>query len=167
MPAPLNMYALLHPRGGAAPRSFDAPAMVNTRQAAFERFKRTRYGAATFPEWLVYDWLTRQGYEEYRDFYYQVPIGGGRTVKGGFIIDFIFNPSVAGRRLPAEVWNTQFHVGAVFGDPARQKAADKIKREMMERQFGWSVYIWEPDLLANTERTMRLAVQGVSTGKTP
>lgn len=167
MPTPVNMYALLHPRGGAPVSRFKSPATTNTRQVAFERFKRTRYGAATYPEWLVYDWLVRQRYEEYRDFYYQVPLGGGRTVKGGFVIDFIFGPSISGRRLPVEVWNTQFHTGAVFGDPVRQKVVDKIKREMMERIFGMSVYIWEPDLLGNVERTMRLAVQGVSTGKTP
>lgn len=144
------------------PKGF-SPATRNLREEEWKAWQTRRAPNGPYPEFIVYDWLEKKGYQEHQDFWYQLPIGGGRTGlsgTGGFVIDFMFEASISGTRLPAEVYGSAFHTDAVFINPAEQAAADKLKKVLMLQQFGRVVYIGEAEVLGNTEQTMLAAIAG-------
>jgi len=161
-----SKWAQLKPSFTAEPQSVVGEP-INVRERAWREWQKRRAPNGPYPEFVAYDWLEHQGFEEFRDFYYQVPIGGGRTVRGGFVIDFVFKPSIAGVETAAEVYGSAFHTAPVFGNAAEIKGVDRIKRDMMERNFSAVVYISEAVLLSNPTRAMTLGLMGVSTVEGP
>ncbi len=124
---------------------------------AYQQFTATRYPGATYPEFLVFWWLEQNGYREYRDFYYQLNLLGGRT-GGGFVADFLLTFTHPAEDL--EVQGTAFHADAVFSDPADVKAYDIIKREALERAGYKVVWVSDVRLINALEESMRIALQG-------
>ena len=152
----------LQPQRFAVPKGYTQP-VINVRAQEWKAWQARRAPNGPYPEFVVYDWLEKRGYREGTDFWYQLPIGGGRTGlsgTGGFVIDFVFEASIAGSRLPAEVYGAAFHTDAVFINPAEQQAADKLKKVLMLKEFHRVVYIGEAELLGDPEETMLAAIAG-------
>lgn len=144
------------------PRGYRQPT-IDTRDQEWRAWQRRRAPNGPYPEFLAYDWLEKRGYREGVDFWYQVSLGEGRaglSGTGGFVMDFLFEPSISGSRLPAEVYGSAFHTQAVFINPAIQQGIDKLKKVLMLREYGRVVYIGEAELLGDTNATMLAAIAG-------
>lgn len=144
---------------------FATPQGLNVTQeryleAEYQAFQARRYPAATYPEFLAFYWLeTRARYVEFEDFFFQLPLLGGRN-GGGFVVDFVVNrdqdPS-----LVIEVQGIAFHTGDfAFGDPANVLAYDRLRREILEQQGYRVVWVSDVKLQQALDATMRTALNG-------
>lgn len=75
--------------------------------------------AGTYPEFLAFDWLERQGLEWEEDFYFQSSRLGGRQLWGGAVVDFDFPTE----RLAWRIQGEYFHIG----NPAKE-ASDAMQK---------------------------------------
>lgn len=101
----------------------------------------------TYPEYLVYQQLVRMVI----NFDYQSSQLGGRSERGGLVLDF-YIPSLS---LALNVQSTYWH----YGRPeARQ--ADRIQREALEAQGLRVVYLDEEDLIRNAKYYVTEALEG-------
>lgn len=133
----------------------------------FLAFQKTHGTGATYPEYLVWFWLTKKaGAEEYRDFYYQLSFGGGRTMAGGLVADFIINPPITVRQTWLEVYGVAFHTSPVRRGP-ESLAADRIRREFALGNHFDFVRVLDTDLVNRLDYTMRAAIVGVEIGAFP
>lgn len=96
----------------------------------------------SLPELVVFKELLRRGYEAGLDFHFQSSIFGGRTQRGGFVIDFLFeNP-------PSLIINVQgeyYH----YERGTSRMAVDKLFRAMMAGRGYTVIFIDESDVMKN------------------
>ncbi len=104
----------------------------------------------SLPEYLVYEALLKLGMKG--QFTYQSSMLGGRTTKGGAVMDFYF-PEL---RLAINVQSTYFHYRTTG-----QRTNDKLLRAQLEGQGIKVIYIQEADALANASFYVRDALRGI------
>lgn len=114
-----------------------------------------KWPRGTVPELVVYDWLEQKKIP----FAYQGEFGGGRSIHGGAVPDFVVN--VGGRglvlRVQGEYWHTL----------PGQEDRDLAQKLLMMGQYveGLRVYavvdVWENDLYQRMDLTMRMALAGI------
>jgi len=105
----------------------------------------------TRPEFLVYRALEGLGYKAGLDFDYQSSQQGGRSERGGSILDF-YIPSL---NLGINVQSVYWH----YGRP-EQVMRDEFQRESLEAQGIRVVYLDENDILRNARFYVQQALQG-------
>lgn len=122
---------------------------------------QAEHGLATYPEYLVYWWLTtKRGYEEFRDFWYQVSFGGGRQERGGMIADFVLSESITSRRTVLEVMGQAFHTRPVYR--AAETLAMDVMRKAIYESLGFEyVRVLDTDLVDRLDYTMSRAILGI------
>ena len=87
-------------------------------------------------EWRVAKALWRLGWT----FAYQVSVAGGRTRRGGQVVDFlVYTPVVP---TPVFVQGSYWHGGAA-------ESEDRLKQALLQRQTGWAepVIVWDYELM--------------------
>ena len=98
------------------------------------------------PERMVKEWLDENNII-YRE---QVNIFGGRTEKGGAIVDFIISDVMIAIRVQGEYW----HIGTAV------EARDNLQKEMLTAQGYTVVDIQEEEIYRDVDYVMRKALQG-------
>lgn len=88
--------------------------------------------AGSVNEWNIYLGLLRMGHE---DISYQYPLDGGRTVRGGQMIDFV-DWETAPRATAIYVQGERWHTG-------RFAYEDNLKQDRAEKRGFAVVLIWE------------------------
>jgi hypothetical protein len=106
----------------------------------------------SLPEFLVYQELERRGYDHGVDFTYQSPLMGGRTIKGGVVVDFVFNnpPDLA-----IGVQGTFWH----YEQGVEVKARDILAREQLAGLGMTLIFIDEDDVLEDVEHYVAEALR--------
>lgn len=102
-------------------------------------------------EFIVIDYLTRK--KRWRlgvEFDYQLPIAGGRTTFGGFVIDFLVYPDLV-LQPQGQRWHLQ--------DPT-DRARLRIEKLLMSSRGYRVIYLWEDDLLQRGDYAIALALRG-------
>lgn len=104
----------------------------------------------SLPEFLVFRELERQGLTPGVDFTFQSPFFGGRTQRGGLIVDFLFNnpPDLA-----ISVLGAFFHL--------RTQAADLMQRAQLAGQGITLIFLDENDIYEDVTFVVREALNGV------
>ena len=123
------------------------------RNARFEAWKVKRGDPqASLPEFIVWEFLTHTKKQvENVDFLYQNPYAGGRTEKGGFVLDFLLIvPQIAWR-----IQGERFHL--FF---PQDRARDILAREVLEGRGIRVLDLFENDLMTQPRRTLELAWNG-------
>lgn len=88
--------------------------------------------AGSKEEYYVSKALDKLGYE----YSYQVPVMGGRSVRGGQILDFLVDTPV--KRTIVDVRGTYWHTGA------REDSLDILR---VTRKYGWHLLVaWDTDV---------------------
>ena len=106
----------------------------------------------TFPEFIAYDWLEKEGYEPDIDFFFQSSKMGGRHMPGGAVVDFDFPSLLLAWRIQGEYW----HVG----NPAVE-ARDELQKLALTT-IGYTVVdCYAQDVIQRTEWVLSNAIQGV------
>jgi len=101
----------------------------------------------TYPEWLVYQWLTKRKIP----FTYQAPLMGGRPEPGGAVGDFVLSSQVP--PVVLRVMGLYWHRTPAEGRDMMQKLA------LID--MGYVVVdVFEDDLKIRLEFTMKLALAG-------
>lgn len=125
------------------------------RKADWEAFRAGRR-AASYPEFLCFDWLERvKKMTENVDFVFQFPVMGGKTRFGGFVLDFFF----PGRGLAWFVQGLEFH----FVDP-QDRARDRLARAIVSGRGVRVVEVFEDDIIQRTNLTLERAMNGEQVG---
>lgn len=114
-----------------------------------------RWPRATIPEMVVYDWLEERNHQ----FVYQGEFGGGRSIRGGIVPDFVVNWYGKGLvlRVQGEYWHNL----------PGQKEKDLAQAILMMGQYinglqvAAVVDIWEDDLYKRLRLTMTMAMAGI------
>ncbi len=123
------------------------------RTARFEAWKAKRGDTqASLPEFITWEFLVHTKKQvEGVDFLYQDPFSGGRTEKGGFVLDFlIIVPQIAWR-----IQGERFHM--FF---PQDRARDILAREVLEGRGITVLDLFENDLMTQPTRTLELAWNG-------
>ena len=106
----------------------------------------------SLPEYIVYEFLVfKKKQIPGVDFIFQHPLLGGRTLFGGFVLDFFLTLRQAGWR----VLGTRFHLLQ-----AQDRARDLIARSMIEQRGIQVIDLWDDDLLERAEYVLNLAWGG-------
>lgn len=110
------------------------------------------YPTATDLEWITWWGLLQNGLQPERDFQYQVPLSGGRTERGGFIVDFL----VPVYQVAINPYNVYHHIERRLPD------YDRAQRLFFEQSNpGWRmIFIEEYDLRSNPAFFVREALNG-------
>lgn len=106
----------------------------------------------TRPEFLCFQALVRLGKQPDVDFSFQSNVFGGRTERGGLVVDFIFNDPPG---LAISVLGTYFHY--VLGGGTRGQ--DLLTREILAQQGISLIFIDESDLEENARRVVAAALE--------
>lgn len=160
MPKPLPAFATGGTRINRPPTGIKP--MPNLQEAGFLVWQ-ARHPGGTYPEYLVYWWLTvKQRYVEYADFWYQASFGGGRTIKGGLIADYLLT-FTRPKRTWLEVYGVAYHTSPVHRGP-ESLAADIIRKKFAEKEKLQFIRCKDTDLLQRLDVTMRAAVNGHEIG---
>lgn len=123
------------------------------RDARFEAWKIKRGDTmASLPEFIVWEFLvfTKKQVEGV-DFLYQDPFSGGRTEKGGFVLDFLL-------LVPQIAWRIQGERFHLFFP--QDRARDLLAREVLEGRGIRVLDLYENDLMVQPTRTLELAWSG-------
>ena len=123
------------------------------RNARFEAWKTKRGDPqASLPEFIVYEFLVHTKKQvEGVDFLYQDPFQGGRTEKGGFVLDFLLIvPQIAWR-----IQGERFHL--FF---PQDRARDILAREVLEGRGIRVLDLFENDILGRPTFVLELAWNG-------
>lgn len=105
----------------------------------------------TLPELLVYQELLRQGLQPGIDFFYQFSIFGGRTERGGAVLDFFFiEPPGLAINVQGEYWHYQRGV--------QHRALDRLRKAQLAGQGITLIYI---DAIAAETRTRWVVTQAL------
>jgi len=108
----------------------------------------------SFPEFIVWKWLINEKRQRQNiDFYYQHPMFGGRTVYGGFLLDFFFPMKSMGWRVMGLRWHLI---------KPRDRARDLVSKQQLEGRGIHIVDLWEDDILNRREYTLEKAWRGFS-----
>lgn len=125
------------------------------------RALQDKFPAGSLPELVVMDWLDRRRVV-YR---YQVPFGGGRSVRGGAVLDFVL-PQGGGML----VWRVQ---GDYWHGKSAQEQYDYRQRVMLQRmkvegqRIAGVVDLWSRRIEDQRLRdeTLQAALRGVEMGR--
>ena len=109
---------------------------------------------ASVPELMVYNELRRRRLEPGVDFIYQYNIFGGRTQRGGGVLDFFFT-SIAYPGLAINVQGEYFH----YERGSDVIARDRLLREQLVGIGITLVLIDEEDILSNVRWVVGQALQ--------
>lgn len=118
-----------------------------------------QYPNGTLPELLVMDWLM----EQQQEYIFQAPLGGGKTVKGGLVADFLV-PVGAGWAcwfIQGDYWHTQ--VGTV-----EKNIADKnmtLSQEYAGKEIELALELWEGKLYKQRDYVCQMALAGIEVGR--
>lgn len=139
-------------RRGATTRPPPGAALIPPReQPDFQRWNG-EYGPGTYPEYVVFRWLEKQGYRHGLDFTYQVPFGGGRLVYGAQVTDFIVNEWLA--------WPVNGLYWHYRRDPD-QRERDAANYARLQ-DLGYTVVVLlDVDVIERTDPTLRMALNGI------
>jgi hypothetical protein len=96
----------------------------------------------SIPEWVVFEELNRRGLRDGVEFTYQSPLQGGRTQRGGVIIDFLFRSPPG---LAINVQGEYFHHEAGASVIAR----DRLGRAQLAGSGITLIFIDAQDALSN------------------
>lgn len=116
---------------------------------------QAQFPVASLPELICYDWLRRQDAQ----FVFQGEYGGGRTLHGGQVPDFVI--SWGGRGL---VWRVQ---GDYWHTLPGTREKDLGQKMQMMGQYvnglrvAAIVDVWESDVYRRREHTLRMAMAGI------
>jgi hypothetical protein len=111
---------------------------------------RQKFPVMSDLEFVVMDYLTRKKkWELGREFEYQTPIAGGRTVYGGFLVDFLVRPDLA-LQPQGERWHLQ---------QPMDRARLRVEKMLLTSRGYEVIYLWESDLLTRTSYTMEAALR--------
>lgn len=111
---------------------------------------RQRFPVMSDLEFIVMDYLTRKkGWKLGREFEYQTPIAGGRTIYGGFLVDFLVRPDLA-LQPQGERWHLQ---------QPMDRARLRVEKMLLTSRGYEVIYLWESDLLNRTQYTMEAALR--------
>lgn len=119
-----------------------------------------QYPAGSLPELVVMDWLDRH----YVKYQYQVPLGGGRSLRGGQVLDFLVVQP--GGMLVIRVMGYYHEQPAQEGVDAAQRL--HLQRTKVQGQRVKAVAdVWERRLLDSKLRdeTMQNALKGIEVGR--
>lgn len=118
-----------------------------------------QYPNGTVPELLVMDWLNDQGLE----YVYQAPLGGGRTIKGGLVADFLVtNPvGLSCWFIQGDYWHTQ--VGTTEKNTVDKTVA--LTQEYAGRQITEALELWENKLYKARDNVCQMALAGIELGR--
>ena len=106
----------------------------------------------SLPEYIAYVTFQSFGLEPGQDFDYQSPLMGGRSNKGGLVLDFVFyNPP----DLAVNVQGIYYHYE--FG--VEVKGRDVIARQQVAGQGTKLIFIDEDDILTDAEYYCREALR--------
>lgn len=116
----------------------------------------SRFTEATFPgtrpEWLAYQALTRLGKVFDVDYTFQSSQLGGRTERGGLIVDFWFNnPPDLALSVLGIYWHYELGGGT--------RATDLITREILAAGGTTLIFLDEDDLEDNARRVVGAALE--------
>ena len=104
------------------------------------------------PEYLCYTTLIKLGKAPMTDFTFQTPLLGGRAVKGGSVIDFMFsNPS----DLAINVQGVYYH----YEMGLEVKARDIMARAQLAGEGRRLIFVDDDDLLRDPEWHVKEALQ--------
>ena len=105
------------------------------------------------PEWAIYHALLSLGKKPGADFVYQSARFGGRSAKGGAVVDFLFYDPP---NLAINVQSVYYHyTGAI------QKVRGQMQRAQLEASGLKVIYIEEEAALSNPRFYVREALNGV------
>ncbi len=123
------------------------------RDARFEAWKAARGDPlASLPEFIVWEFLVNTKKQvEGVDFLYQDPFGGGRTVVGGFVLDFFII-------VPRYAWRIQGERFHIFFP--QDRARDILAREILEGRGITVIDLFENDIMVQPGHTLELAWNG-------
>ena len=148
------------PRGGPELEPLKGPAIeipadqdqaLKERWEAWQRLPFIR-GSAPITEFIVWEWLTKKkGLIHGLDFIYQAPFLGGRTMFGGFIIDFYF-PSQQMAWNPAGL---RYHYTTT-----EQRGRDRLSKARLASRGILLIFLWEDDLMERPDYVMNAAWRG-------
>ena len=113
-----------------------------------------QYGPGTYPEYLIFRRLERDGYRHGNEFTYQMPFGGGRIVHGAQITDFVVFDYLAWSVLG---WYYHFQ-----RDPA-QRQRDVLNRNFLTSLGYLFVEMLDLDIVDHLEPIYQLALKGMET----
>jgi hypothetical protein len=118
-----------------------------------------QYPNGTVPELLVMDWLN----ERQEEYVYQVPLSGGRAVKGGLVADFLVPVGAAWACwfIQGDYWHTK--VGTTEKNTADKTVA--LAQEYDGREIELALELWEGKLYKQREFVCSMALQGIEVGK--
>jgi hypothetical protein len=106
-------------------------------------------------EIIAMSWLQRQGIP----FTPQVPILGGRQVRGGRVLDIVISEGMA-QPLVIRVQSERYHAGS------SELEGHDLEEEVMLINMGYEVVdVWERRLLIDVDFVMRNALMGVEVGR--
>jgi len=105
-------------------------------------------------EVIAMKWLTERNIE----FEMQVPVLGGRQVRGGRVLDIVI--SYGDMPLVIRVQSERYHAGS------SEIEGDDIMEKVMLLGLGYEVVdVWEERLLTDADYVMRNAVAGIEVGR--
>lgn len=106
----------------------------------------------SWPEFICWKWLVNAKQQrEGIDFFFQHPLFGGRTVYGGFLLDFYFPQKGMGWRVMGIRWHLH---------QPRDRARDLVAKQTLESRGIRLVDIWEDHLETSKQHTLELAWRG-------
>lgn len=113
-----------------------------------------RFPGGSLPEWIVYDWLTRNDVP----FQYQTELYGGRQYRGGILPDFVVFVGGAAMawRVQGEYWHTRADKRARDFDEVARLLGQYVQGARIERV----VDLWESDVYRRRPLIFRLAMVG-------
>ena len=116
-------------------------------QAEFEAWRLSINGS--FPEFITWKWLVEQKKQRPGvDFLFQYPVLGGRTMFGGFLLDFYFPRRGEGWRVNGE----RFHLRL-----PKDRARDILAKVILTQKGLKVIDLWETDLLVRPDFVLNLA----------
>jgi very-short-patch-repair endonuclease len=116
-------------------------------QAAYEQWRAVYNGS--LPEYIVFKWLVEQKDQVlYVDFIFQHPMFGGRTIFGGFILDFYFPLRLEAWRVNGLRWHLE---------RAENRAKDSLAKVIVTQRGITVIDLWEDDILQRPDFVLNLA----------
>jgi len=135
------------------PFKIEFPLSDEANEELLEEF--AAWHAATngsWPEFICWKWLVNEKQQkEGLDFYFQHPLFGGRTVYGGFLLDFYFPAKNLGWRVMGIRWHLL---------RPRDRARDLVAKQTLESRGIRIVDVWEDDIANRKGYTLEQAWRG-------
>jgi very-short-patch-repair endonuclease len=117
----------------------------------------TFFPRMSVPEFIVWQWLVdRKRWSNGDQFIYQLPLLGGRTIFGGFVVDFYIRPGNM-------AWNIQglrYHL-----EQPAQRGKVLIQSALLAQRGYRVVSLWEDDLVERPNFTIEAALRGEDTNR--